>query len=51
MGTGAGALVGWGNMDFDTAPTGFPEPAAMIADLKPRNMHLNVWITNRVRTT
>jgi len=47
VGTGTGALVGWGNMDFDTAANGFPNPAAMIADLKSRNMHLNVWITNR----
>src|SRR5439155_12719246 len=41
VGTGTGALVGWGNMDFDTAGNGFPNPAAMIADLKSRNMHLN----------
>ena len=47
VGTGTGALVGWGNMDFDTATNGFPNPAAMIADLKSRGMHLNVWITNR----
>jgi alpha-D-xyloside xylohydrolase len=47
VGTGTGALVGWGNMDFDTATNGFPNPAAMIANLKARNMHLNVWITNR----
>src|SRR5437762_8276807 len=47
VGTGTGALVGWGNMDFDTAANGFPNPAAMIADLHARNMHLNVWITNR----
>ncbi|MET0683513.1 MAG: TIM-barrel domain-containing protein [Casimicrobiaceae bacterium] len=47
VGTGTGALVGWGNMDFDTAVNGFPNPAAMIANLKARNMHLNVWITNR----
>src|SRR5437762_9016361 len=40
VGTGTCALVGWGNMDFDTAVNGFPNPAAMIADLKSRNMHL-----------
>jgi hypothetical protein len=27
VGTGTGALVGWGNMDFDTATTGSRIPA------------------------
>ena len=47
VGTGTGALVGWGNMDFDSAATGFPNPTQLIADLKARGMNLNVWITNR----
>jgi len=47
VGTGTGALVGWGNMDFDTAATGFPNPKAMIDNLHARGMNLNVWITNR----
>jgi alpha-glucosidase (family GH31 glycosyl hydrolase) len=46
-GSGGGGLGGWGNFDFDTGPTGFPNPDAMIADLASRNMYLLGWIANR----
>lgn len=46
-GSGGGGLGGWGNFDFDTGPTGFPDPDGMIADLAGRNMYLLGWIANR----
>ena len=46
-GSGGGGLGGWGNFDFDTAPTGFPNPDDMIADLGARRMYLLGWIANR----
>jgi alpha-glucosidase (family GH31 glycosyl hydrolase) len=46
-GTGGGGLGGWGNFDFDTGATGFPDPDGMIADLARKNMYLLGWIANR----
>ncbi len=50
-GTGGGGLGGWGNFDFDTGATGFPNPDEMIADLAGRNMYLLGWIANRANNT
>ena len=50
-GSGGGGLGGWGNFDFDSGPTGFPNPEAMIADLAARNMHLLGWIANRANNS
>jgi len=50
-GTGGGGLGGWGNFDFDSGPTGFPDPEAMTRDLAARNMHLLGWIANRVNNS
>jgi alpha-glucosidase (family GH31 glycosyl hydrolase) len=50
-GSGGGGLGGWGNFDFDSGPTGFPNPEAMIADLASRNMHLLGWIANRANNS
>lgn len=36
--------MGWGNMDFDSS---FPDPPAMIRDVKSRGMNLLLWIANR----
>jgi alpha-D-xyloside xylohydrolase len=36
--------MGWGNMDFDPS---FPDPPAMIHELKSRGMNLLLWIANR----
>lgn len=36
--------MGWGNMDFDSS---FPDPPAMVRDLKSRGMNLLLWIANR----
>jgi alpha-D-xyloside xylohydrolase len=36
--------MGWGNMDFDSS---FPDPPAMIRDLKSRGINLLLWIANR----
>jgi alpha-glucosidase (family GH31 glycosyl hydrolase) len=47
-GSGGGGLGGWGNFDFDSGPTGFPDPEEMIRDLGSRNMYLIGWIANRV---
>ena len=51
VGSGGGGLVGWGNFDFNTIATAFPDPDAMIADLEARGMHLLVWITNRANNS
>jgi len=46
-GSGGGGLGGWGNFDFDSGPTGFPDPEGMMKDLASRNMYLLGWIANR----
>ena len=50
-GSGGGGLGGWGNFDFDSGPTGFPNPEEMIADLAGRNMYLLGWIANRANNS
>ncbi len=50
-GSGGGGLGGWGNFDFDSGPTGFPDPEAMIRDLAGRNMHLLGWMANRANNS
>jgi alpha-D-xyloside xylohydrolase len=50
-GSGGGGLGGWGNFDFDSGATGFPNPDEMIADLASRNMYLLGWIANRANNT
>jgi alpha-D-xyloside xylohydrolase len=39
---------GWGNMDFDET---FPDPAAMIRELRERGLNLLLWIANRSANT
>jgi alpha-glucosidase (family GH31 glycosyl hydrolase) len=50
-GSGGGGLGGWGNFDFDSGATGFPDPDEMIADLARRNMYLLGWIANRANNS
>ena len=50
-GSGGGGLGGWGNFDFDSGPTGFPNPEEMITDLAGRNMYLLGWIANRANNS
>jgi alpha-glucosidase (family GH31 glycosyl hydrolase) len=42
-----GSTKGWGNIDFDTSPEGFPDPAAMIERIRGQGYHLMLWIANR----
>lgn len=51
VGSGGGGLVGWGNFDFDSRATSFPDPRAMIAGLAQRGIHLLVWIANRANNS
>ena len=37
-GSGGGGLGGWGNFDFDSGPTGFPDPEEMIRTWQPQHV-------------
>lgn len=40
-------VQGWGNMDFDTSATGFPNPSAMVQTLASKGLKTMLWVANK----